>query len=104
MTIKPIKDKVIVTHLQHGIQKSRGGVILLDDTTTAAGERAIKPRWAKVHAVGPEQKDVTVGDWILLEHGRWSTGQDLTIDDETTRIWLADHAAILEVSDELPVD
>ena len=103
MNLKPIHDKVIVTDLQHGETKTKSGIIILDDSNTGAGERAIKPRWARVYAVGPEQKDVTVGEWILLEHGRWSLGQDLTLDNgETTRIWLADHECILAVSDSLP--
>lgn len=104
-TIKPIHDKVIVTDLQHGEQKTKSGLIILDDSTTAAGDRGIKPRWALVHAVGPEQKDVKKGDWILLEHGRWSQGQDLNHGDEQPiRFWLADHNSILAVSDELPQD
>ena len=103
MKLKPIHNKVIVTDLQHGEQKTKAGIIILDDSTTDAGDRGIKPRWAKVYATGPEQKDVKVGDWILLEHGRWSLGQDLDIEGEDKlRIWLADHEAILAVSDELP--
>ena len=103
MKLKPIHDKVIVTDLQHGEQKTKAGLIILDDSTTDAGARGIKPRWARVHATGPKQKDVKVGDWILLEHGRWSLGQVLDIEGEDSlRIWLADHKAILAVSDELP--
>lgn len=103
MKLKPIHNKVIVTDLQHGEQKTKAGIIILDDSTTDAGDRGIKPRWAKVYATGPKQKDVKVGDWILLEHGRWSLGQDLDIEGEDKlRIWLADHEAILAVSDELP--
>lgn len=103
MNLKPIHDKVIVTDLQHGEQKTKAGIIILDDSTTAAGDRGIKPRWARVHAIGPKQKDVKVGEWVLLEHGRWSLGQDLNIEGEDKlRIWLADHEAILAVADELP--
>jgi co-chaperonin GroES (HSP10) len=103
MKLKPIHNKVIVTDLQHGEQKTKSGLIILDDSTTDAGDRGIKARWAKVYATGPEQKDVKVGDWILLEHGRWSLGQDLDIEGEDKlRIWLADHEAILAVSDTLP--
>jgi co-chaperonin GroES (HSP10) len=103
MKLKPIHNKVIVTDLQHGEQTTKSGLIILDDSTTDAGDRGIKPRWAKVYATGPEQKDVKVGDWILLEHGRWSLGQDLDIEGEDKlRIWLADHEAILAVSDALP--
>lgn len=104
MSLRPIHDKVIVTDLEHGEKKTKSGIIVLDDSTVDAGERGIKPRWARVYAVGPENKDVEKDDWILLEHGRWSLGQDLTeIEGEKPiRIWLADHAAILAVADEKP--
>lgn len=104
MSLKPIHDKVIVTNLEHGVKKTKSGLIILDDSTVDAGERGIKPRWALVHAVGPEQKDVNVGEWILLEHGRWSLGQDLSEikGEHPIRIWLADHDAILAVADEKP--
>ena len=103
MKLKPIHNKVIVTDLQHGEQTTKSGLIILDDSTTDAGDRGIKARWAKVYATGPEQKDVKVDDWVLLEHGRWSLGQDLEIEgEETLRIWLADHECILAVADEKP--
>ena len=105
MKLKPIHDKVIVTDLEHGETKTKAGIIVLDDSTVAAGERGIRPRWARVYAVGPEQKDVKEGDWILLEHGRWSLGQDLSVEDgeKPIRIWLADHESILGVSEENPL-
>lgn len=103
MRLTPIHDKVIVTDLERGEKTTKAGIIMLDDSTVAAGERGIRPRWARVYAVGPEQKDVKQGEWILLEHGRWTLGQDLTEENgETTRIWLADHEAILAVAEERP--
>jgi co-chaperonin GroES (HSP10) len=103
MNLRPIHDKVIVTDLEHGEKKTKAGIIVLDDSTVAAGERAIRPRWARVYAVGPEQTDVKQDQWILLEHGRWSLGQDITdTNGETIRIWLADHESILAVADEKP--
>lgn len=105
MKLKPIHDKVIVTELERGEKKTKAGIIVLDDSTVAAGDRGIRPRWARVYAVGPEQKDVKEGDWILLEHGRWSLGQDLSVEDgeKPIRIWLADHESILGVSEENPL-
>ena len=103
MNLRPIHDKVIVTDLEHGEKKTKAGIIMLDDSTVAAGERGIRPRWARVYAVGPEQTDVKQDQWILLEHGRWSLGQDFTdTNGETIRIWLADHESILAVADEKP--
>ena len=67
--IKPLKKRVLVSDMQFGATKSKGGIILLDDDGTEAG---IHPRWAKVYAVGDQQNDVTVGQWLLVAHGRWS--------------------------------
>ena len=103
MNLRPIHDKVIVTDLEHGEKKTKSGIIMLDDSTVAAGERGIRPRWARVYAVGPEQTDVKQDQWILLEHGRWSLGQTFTDQNgEEIRIWLADHESILAVADEKP--
>jgi len=103
MNLRPIHDKVIVTDLEHGEKKTKAGIIMLDDSTVAAGERGIRPRWARVYAVGPEQTDVKQDQWILLEHGRWSLGQTFTDQNgEEIRIWLADHESILAVADEKP--
>jgi hypothetical protein len=52
--------------------------VLLNDNGKGTG---IRPRWAQVYAVGPEQHDVKVGDWILILHGRWTRGID--VEDET---------------------
>jgi len=55
--------------MEFGEMKTATGIIIQSDDGKNHG---IKPRWGKVFAVGPEQKDVKVGDWILVEHGRWT--------------------------------
>ena len=67
--ITPLKNRVLVSDMHFGETKSKGGIILVDDDGTAEG---IHPRWGKVYAVGKEQHDVVVGQWILVAHGRWS--------------------------------
>jgi co-chaperonin GroES (HSP10) len=95
-TLRPLRDNVIVINFERGESKSASGIILTDDD---GKERGIRARWAQVYAVGPEQKDVEVGDWILMGHGRWTTGQDLTLKgQEPFRIWRADAEGILGVS------
>ena len=67
--ITPLKNRVLVSDMHFGETKSKGGIIIVDDDGTAEG---IHPRWGKVYAVGKEQHDVVVGQWILVAHGRWS--------------------------------
>lgn len=71
-TIRPLHNKVLVSDMNFGEQRSAGGIVVLGDDGKSEG---IKPRWAKVFAVGPEHKEeYSVGDWVLVEHGRWSRG------------------------------
>jgi len=73
----PIRDNVLVTDMNFAEQKTAGGIIVRSDDGKNEG---IRPRWCKVWAVGPEQHEVVVGEWILVEHGRWTRG--VTVQDE----------------------
>jgi hypothetical protein len=67
--------------------------------------QGIKPRWAQVWAVGPDQKDVKVGEWILMEHARWTREFEYEADDGTvTKLHMADLNAIMLSADEKPSD
>jgi co-chaperonin GroES (HSP10) len=100
--LTPLKDKVLVSHMNFGIEKTASGIFLPSDDGKSSG---IHPRWAKVFAIGPEQQDVQPGQWVLLEHGRWSRGHKYETEfGETFDIRLADNNAILLVSDDEPND
>ena len=99
--IKPLHDSVIVTDMDFSDRKLASGVLLLGDDGRTDG---IRPRWSKVYAVGPEQQHIQVGQWILIEHGRWSRGLKIVKDDAEFVIRRADPEAIMFVSDEEPED
>lgn len=98
-TIKPLHDSVIVTEMDFSGRQLASGVILLGDDGKTDG---IRPRWARVYAIGPEQRDVSVGQWVLVEHGRWSRGLKIIQDGEEIVIRRADPKAIIFVSNERP--
>lgn len=75
--LHPIRNNVFVSDMQFDMRVSSGGIVLPNDDGKTEG---IRPRWGKVFAVGHEQKDVRVGEWILVEHGRWTRG--IKIEDE----------------------
>jgi co-chaperonin GroES (HSP10) len=100
--IQPTHKNIIVTDMEFGERVSTGGVILIGDNME---ERGIRPRWCHVVAVGPKNKDVKPGEYILVAHGRWSRGIDMTDDDgNTVTIRMVDPKDVLLSSDELPVD
>lgn len=84
----PLKNSVFVSDLDHGAQKTMGGIILPDDNMT---ERGIHARWGKVFAIGPEVDDLRVGDWVLTAHGRWTPGIDLELNGTLTRVWRVEY-------------
>ena len=85
--------------MHFGETKSKGGIILVDDDGTESG---IHPRWAEVYAVGKEQDDVKVGQWILVAHGRWSRAFKVKKDGEELEVRMIDENDILLVSETEP--
>ena len=99
--LKPLRDAVIVSDMTFTERLSQGGLILLNDNGKSTG---IRPRWGQVYAVGPEQKDIRVGSWVCVEHGRWTRGID--IEDEAGKHTLrrVDPKDIMMESDDEPAD
>ena len=99
-TPRAIGNRVLVTDMYFGEQVTKGGIILgSDDGKT----RGIYPRWAKVYSKGPENKDqIEVGQWILIEHGRWTRGIKLDTEDGELEIRMVEAESILAVSDDKP--
>jgi co-chaperonin GroES (HSP10) len=100
-TLKPIRNNILITEMDFGERKI-GSIIVQSDDGKSEG---VRHRWGKVWAVGPEQTDVKVGEWILLEHGRWSRGATIELEDGSELvIRRADPNGILMVSDDKPDD
>jgi len=97
--ITPLKKRVLVSHMHFGETKSKGGIILMDDDGSAGG---IHPRWAKVYAVGNQQEDVKVGQWLMIAHGRWSRAFKVAKEGVELEVRMIDENDILLVSDTEP--
>ena len=99
--IRPLNDSVIVTDMTFDERFTTGGIVLLNDNGKSTG---IRPRWGQIYAVGPDQQDVKVGQWVCVAHGRWTRGID--VEDETGKKTLrrVDPNDLLIVSDEQPKD
>lgn len=80
-SVRPIRNRVIVSGMEFGEQTTAGGIIISSDD---GKDRGIKPRWGLVEAKGSENKDpYDIGDWILIEHGRWTRGFEVELEDGT---------------------
>jgi len=98
----PLRDTIIVSDMQFSERITRAGLIILNDDMKSGG---IRPRWAKVYAIGDEVNNgIKVGQWILVAHGRWTRGITLDTPQGEVVIRKVDNKDILLVSDELVQD
>jgi hypothetical protein len=98
-SLSVIRDHILVTEMAFKERKLSSGILLLNDDGKTSG---IRPRWAKVYAVGPEQTEIQVGQWIFVEHGRWSRGIEVEVDGEQLTLRRVDPKSIIFVSDQEP--
>lgn len=101
VVIRPIRDDVIVSDMDFGEIVTKAGIVIKSDDGKAHG---IKPRWGKVYKVGPDQKDVVPGQWVLVEHGRWSRKVKINEGNGEVEIQKVDIKCMLAVADEKPSD
>ena len=99
--LRPLKDSVIVSDMIFDVRISTGGIIIPNDNGKSTG---IRPRWGQVYAVGPDQQDVTAGQWVCVEHGRWTRGIDIEDESGTITVRRVDPKDIMMVSDQQPDD
>jgi len=100
--VKPLRDNVFVKDMEFGEEKTKSGIFI----PSADGKtQGIMPRWGRVWAVGPDQKEIKIGQWVLIEHGRWTR----TVKFEDTagdihEIRMIDNKAVMVASDDRPND
>jgi co-chaperonin GroES (HSP10) len=98
--LRAIGNRVLVRDMHFGEQRTKSGLILRDDDGQTRG---IYPRWGKVYDKGPDNTDdFKIGDWVLVEHGRWTRGIDMNIDGEDVTLRMVEAESILAYSDEKP--
>lgn len=97
----PLGDNIIVSEMNFKERLTSSGLILLGDDAKTSG---IRPRWAQVYAIGPQQSDVKIGEWVLVAHGRWTRGLEIEDDSGPLTIRKIDPKDILLVSNERPND
>lgn len=96
--IKAVRDHVLVKGMEIGERITQAGLIIPSDDGKSSG---IKPRWAEVVAIGPRQKDIKVGEFVLVDHGRWTREMSLEIAGEEIDLRRVDPDDILLIDDEM---
>jgi hypothetical protein len=100
MKINALKGKLLVTALEGG-SRIINGIIIPDDNGKSEG---IRPRWGQVYAAGEDITEVTTGQWVLVENGRWTRMVEVKDDNgERVKLWGVEWPqSVLLVSDEFP--
>jgi co-chaperonin GroES (HSP10) len=96
-SIRAIGDHIIVSDMNFDQKISHGGIIIPHSDKKLEG---IHARWARVYAVGSGQRDVQVGQYVLVSHGRWTRGLEIEDSDGEKTIRRVDNKDILMVSDD----
>lgn len=99
--LRALHDWVIVTEMNFDQRTTSSGLILVSDDGKNSG---IRPRWGRVYAIGPNQTDVKVGQYVLVDHGRWTRGVNIEDNTGEYTIRRVDSSDILLVSDEFIID
>ena len=99
--LRALKDHVLVAGMNFDGRKLSSGIQLLGDDLRTAG---IRPRWAQVYAIGPDQLDIQVGQWVLVAHGRWTRGIDIEDTNGEQTLRRIDPEDVLLISDTEPAD
>ena len=95
-SINAIGDHIIVCDMNFDMRVTTGGIVLPSGDGKLEG---IYSRWGRVYAIGPSQKDIKVGQYVCVKHGRWTRGLKIEDAEGEKTIRRIDNADILLVSD-----
>jgi len=99
--LRAIKKDVLAYNMDMGEQVTKAGIVIQSDDGKSHG---VKPRWCQVYKIGPEHEDVKPGQWILVEHGRWTRKIKIDDGESIKEVQKIEVKSILAVTDEKPND
>jgi len=100
--VRALPKDILVVDMDMGDMTTSGGIVIQSDNGKAHG---VKPRWAKVYKVGSEVDiDVKVGQWVLIEHGRWTRKINIDDGESVKDFQKVEIKSIMAVADERPND
>jgi hypothetical protein len=98
--IKAMPNKILAYMIEKpgDYKKSQGGIFMQDKDADVTG---IRPRWFKVFSVGEKIDWITEGEYVLVDHGRWSNG--MSVDEQDDKLYLLDNEGCLATQDTNPL-
>ena len=100
--VRALSKDILVVDMDMGDMTTSGGIVIQSDNGKTHG---VKPRWAKVYKVGSEVDiDVKVGQWVLIEHGRWTRKINIDDGEGVKDFQKVEIKSIMAVADERPND
>jgi co-chaperonin GroES (HSP10) len=100
--VRPLSKDLLVINMDMGEQTTKGGIVVLSDDGKAHG---VKPRWAQVYKVGSScEIDVKEGQWVLIEHGRWTRKIKINDGDGEKEFQKVEVKSVIAVVDQRPND
>ena len=100
--ITPLSGRIFVTDMEFGDVRTASGIYIPSDDRKTVG---IHPRWGKIWKMADDVKGYNIGDWVLVQHGRWSRGIEYEQEDGTTITFRRiENKSIMLKSDEKPAD
>jgi co-chaperonin GroES (HSP10) len=100
--VRALSKDILVVDMDMGDMTTSSGIVIQSDDGKAHG---VKPRWAKVYKVGSEVDiDVKVGQWVLIEHGRWTRKINIDDGEGVKDFQKVEIKSIMAVTDERPND
>ena len=97
--VRALPKDILVINMDMGEMKTASGIVIQSDDGKAHG---VKPRWAQVYKVGRDVDYVTEGQWVLIEHGRWTRKIKIDDGEGEKEFQKVDVKGIMLVTDEKP--
>jgi co-chaperonin GroES (HSP10) len=94
---QPLNDVIIVSDMEFNDRFTNSGILLMNDNGKSLG---IRPRWGQIYAVGPDQTEFQIGQWVCVAHGRWTRGIDVEDESGPRTLRRIDPKDILLTSDQ----
>jgi co-chaperonin GroES (HSP10) len=97
LQIIPVRNNIIFEFVEDStstrfVNSTKSGIMISSQDSNQTGI----PRWGKITHVGPDVKNVKVGEYALIEPGKWTSS--FYVDNH--RYWKTDDDQIMCTSDE----